>query len=91
MAAKWQCFGFCHGVLNTDNMSMVGLTIDYGPFGFMEHFDANYICNHSDDQGRYAYKEQPEICKWNLDQLSQAWHPYIPKQKTKQILEATYD
>lgn len=56
MVALWQCVGFCHGVLNTDNMSMLGLTIDYGPFGFMEDFDPNFICNHSDDQGRYSYE-----------------------------------
>lgn len=49
MVATWQCVGFCHGVLNTDNMSLLGLTIDYGPYGFMDHFDPGHICNHSDD------------------------------------------
>ena len=49
MVATWQCVGFCHGVLNTDNMSLMGLTIDYGPYGFMDHFDPEHICNHSDD------------------------------------------
>ena len=55
LVALWQSYGFCHGVLNTDNMSILGLTIDYGPFGFMEYFDKNYICNHSDNEGRYSY------------------------------------
>ncbi|GLD93475.1 hypothetical protein PINS_up002067 [Pythium insidiosum] len=74
LVAKWQCVGFCHGVLNTDNMSIVGDTLDYGPFGFMEHFNPQHICNTSDDGGRYRYEAQPEICKWNCsvlaDQLS---------------------
>jgi uncharacterized protein YdiU (UPF0061 family) len=69
LAAYWQTVGFCHGVLNTDNMSIIGLTIDYGPFGFMEHFDAKYACNHSDNEGRYRYEAQPEICLWNLEVL----------------------
>ena len=57
--ALWQSVGFCHGVLNTDNMSIVGLTIDYGPYGFMERFDPDLICNASDDNGRYTYIKQP--------------------------------
>ncbi|KAJ9441700.1 UPF0061 protein [Diplonema papillatum] len=67
LVAKWQSIGWCHGVLNTDNMSILGLTIDYGPYGFMEHFDKDYICNGSDHGGRYTYGEQPRMCKWNLD------------------------
>lgn len=65
LVAKWQTIGFCHGVLNTDNMSVVGDTLDYGPFGFMEHFDPQHVCNTSDDRGRYRYEAQPEVCKWN--------------------------
>ena len=57
--ALWQCNGFCHGVLNTDNMSILGLTIDYGPYAFMEHYNPKFICNHSDKQGRYRYEAQP--------------------------------
>lgn len=49
---------FAHGVMNTDNMSIVGLTIDYGPFGWLEYYDPNYICNHSDHDGRYAFGNQ---------------------------------
>ncbi|HVG03594.1 MAG TPA: YdiU family protein [Burkholderiaceae bacterium] len=72
LVAQWQGVGFCHGVLNTDNMSILGLTIDYGPFGFMDAFDGGYICNHSDVQGRYAYNMQPQIAHWNLYALGQA-------------------
>ena len=73
--AQWQGVGFCHGVLNTDNMSILGLTIDYGPFGFMDAFDAGYICNHSDSHGRYAYNMQPQIAHWNLYALGQSLVP----------------
>jgi uncharacterized protein YdiU (UPF0061 family) len=55
LAAYWQCYGFTHGVINTDNMSVLGLTIDFGPFGFLEYFDPGFICNHSDKNGRYSY------------------------------------
>jgi uncharacterized protein YdiU (UPF0061 family) len=66
LMAQWQAVGFCHGVMNTDNMSVLGLTLDYGPFQFLDGFDANHICNHSDHQGRYAYARQPQIAYWNL-------------------------
>ena len=56
LVSDWQCCGFVHGVLNTDNMSILGLTIDYGPFGFMEYFNKKHICNHSDSDGRYSYQ-----------------------------------
>ena len=72
LVAQWQGVGFCHGVLNTDNMSILGITIDYGPFGFMDAFDGGYICNHSDVNGRYAYNMQPQIAHWNLYALGQA-------------------
>ena len=55
LMAHWQAVGFCHGVMNTDNFSALGLTIDYGPFGFLDAFDSHHICNHSDDSGRYAW------------------------------------
>ena len=77
MIAHWQAIGFMHGVMNTDNMSILGLTIDYGPFGFMEAFDAGHICNHTDQQGRYAYRRQPEIGQWNCYALGQALLPLI--------------
>ncbi len=77
LIAQWQAVGFMHGVMNTDNMSILGLTIDYGPFGFMEAFDAGHICNHSDRQGRYAYRMQPKIGQWNCFALGQALLPLI--------------
>jgi uncharacterized protein YdiU (UPF0061 family) len=75
LVAQWQAVGFCHGVMNTDNMSMLGLTIDYGPFGFLDGFDPGHICNHSDHQGRYAYARQPHVAFWNLHALAQALLP----------------
>ena len=87
MVALWQCFGFCHGVLNTDNMSMLGLTIDYGPYGFLEHYDPKFICNHSDDKGRYCYSNQPDICKWNLIKLAEALDPVLPLATSKSFVE----
>jgi uncharacterized protein YdiU (UPF0061 family) len=77
LVAHWQAVGFMHGVLNTDNMSILGLTLDYGPFGFMEAFDARHICNHTDQQGRYAYNNQPQIGEWNCYALGQALLPLI--------------
>lgn len=77
LMAQWQAVGFMHGVMNTDNMSILGLTIDYGPFGFMEAFDARHICNHSDHAGRYAYHMQPKIGQWNCYALGQAMLPLI--------------
>lgn len=78
LMAQWQTLGFCHGVMNTDNMSILGLTIDYGPFGFMDAFDPGYVCNHSDDTGRYAYNQQPSIGDWNCLCLLQACLPLLP-------------
>ncbi len=72
LVARWQAVGFCHGVMNTDNMSILGVTIDYGPYGFLDGFDWNHVCNHSDDGGRYAYNMQPKVAHWNLYCLGQA-------------------
>ena len=77
LIAQWQAVGFMHGVMNTDNMSILGLTLDYGPFGFMDGFDAGHVCNHSDDTGRYAYNMQPPIAHWNCFALGQALLPLI--------------
>jgi uncharacterized protein YdiU (UPF0061 family) len=89
LLAQWQAVGFCHGVMNTDNMSLLGLTIDYGPFQFMDSFDPGHICNHSDYQGRYAYGRQPNVAYWNLYALAQALAPLIDDQEmTLQVLEA---
>jgi uncharacterized protein YdiU (UPF0061 family) len=113
LVAEWQCVGWCHGVLNTDNMSIVGVTIDYGPFGFMDRYDPNHICNGSgkscvaywqiqsksyvkpklvfqllvDSGGRYSYKNQPGICRWNCLKLAEALSPIVSLQKCKKALE----
>ncbi|CAF4074933.1 unnamed protein product [Rotaria magnacalcarata] len=86
LVAQWQCVGWCHGVLNTDNMSIVGVTLDYGPYGFMDRYDPTFICNGSDDSGRYSYKQQPSICKWNCGKLAEALAPLLPIEKSKSIL-----
>jgi uncharacterized protein YdiU (UPF0061 family) len=70
MIAQWQSVGFNHGVMNTDNMSIIGDTIDYGPFGFLDAYDPDHICNHSDTNGRYSFKNQPSVGLWNLNALA---------------------
>ena len=77
LVARWQEAGFCHGVMNTDNMSILGLTIDYGPYQFLDGFDPGHVCNHSDEGGRYAYNRQPNVAYWNLFCLGQALFPLI--------------
>jgi serine/tyrosine/threonine adenylyltransferase len=79
--AQWQSVGFCHGVMNTDNMSILGLTIDYGPFQFLDAYVPGHICNHSDTSGRYAFNKQPNIAYWNLYALGQALLPLIGEQE----------
>ncbi|RMX08876.1 YdiU family protein [Corticibacter populi] len=77
LIAQWQAVGFVHGVMNTDNMSMLGLTLDYGPFQFLDRFEPARITNHSDQQGRYVLSRQPAIGYWNLLCLAQALLPLI--------------
>ncbi|KAK4686549.1 hypothetical protein P7C73_g3579, partial [Tremellales sp. Uapishka_1] len=77
MVAAWQVYGFCHGVLNTDNISVLGLTIDYGPYAFMDIFDENHICNHSDPTGLYSYRNQPSRVLFALDKLVNALLPIV--------------
>jgi serine/tyrosine/threonine adenylyltransferase len=81
MVAKWQAVGFCHGVMNTDNMSILGLTLDYGPFQFLDAFNPDHICNHTDSLGRYAYNKQPNVAYWNVFCLGQALLPLIEDQE----------
>ena len=83
MIAKWQLVGFAHGVMNTDNMSVLGLTLDYGPFGFLDGYEPGYICNHSDPYGRYAFDQQPNIGGWNLSKLGQALLPILDGEPTE--------
>lgn len=75
LIAQWQAVGFSHGVMNSDNMSILGLTLDYGPFGFLEAYEPGFICNHSDHHGRYAFDQQPQIGLFNLSCLAQALLP----------------
>jgi uncharacterized protein YdiU (UPF0061 family) len=77
LVAQWQAVGFCHGVLNSDNISALGLTIDYGPFGFLDQFEIDHICNHSDHGGRYAYHRQPQVMHWNMACLASAMLPLL--------------
>lgn len=77
LIAQWQSVGFMHGVMNTDNMSILGLTLDYGPFMFMETYQPDFVCNHSDDAGRYAFNRQPEIGLFNCACLAQAMLPLL--------------
>ena len=72
LMAQWQAVGFSHGVMNTDNMSILGLTIDYGPFGFMDAYEPMFICNHTDHAGRYAFARQPSVGLWNCQALAAA-------------------
>lgn len=77
LMAQWQSLGFCHGVMNTDNFSVLGLTLDYGPFGFMDGFRQHHVCNHSDFEGRYAYSAQPQVGQWNCSRLLRACLPLL--------------
>lgn len=77
LIADWQAVGFAHGVMNTDNMSILGLTMDYGPFGFLDDYVPDFICNHSDHQGRYSFDNQPAAALWNLQRLAQTLSPFI--------------
>jgi uncharacterized protein YdiU (UPF0061 family) len=87
LIAQWQAIGWAHGVLNTDNMSVLGITLDYGPFGFMDDYDAGFICNHSDHNGRYAFNQQPFIGLWNLSCLAQTMLPLVEKEVLKAGLD----
>ena len=84
--ALWQTYGFMHGVLNTDNFSMAGLTIDYGPYAFMDYFEKNCICNHTDTEGRYSYNNQPYVARWNLIVLADALGQICSKEKLMQYM-----
>jgi uncharacterized protein YdiU (UPF0061 family) len=79
LIAAWQSVGFAHGVMNTDNMSILGLTLDYGPFGFLDAYDAGFICNHTDQGGRYAFDRQPSIGLWNCNALAAALSSLVSK------------
>lgn len=87
LMAQWMSVGFNHGVMNTDNMSIAGLTIDYGPFAFLDDFRHENVCNHTDVEGRYSFGNQPSIAKWNLHSLMKALSPLANMEKMEKILE----
>ena len=87
LIAQWQAVGWAHGVMNTDNMSIHGIILDYGPYGFMDDYDPGFICNHSDHNGRYAFNQQPFIGLWNLSCLAQALLPLAAKEELKAALD----
>ena len=88
LMAQWQAVGFAHGVMNTDNMSVLGLTLDYGPFGFMEAYEPGFICNHSDHHGRYAFDKQPEVGLFNLSCFAQTLLPLLDVEAARAALES---
>ncbi|TCN55383.1 YdiU family protein [Flavobacterium circumlabens] len=90
MILHWQRVGFVHGVMNTDNMSIHGITIDYGPYGWLENYDPNWTPNTTDSQNRrYRFGNQPQVAQWNLYQLANALYPLINDAKPlENILES---
>jgi uncharacterized protein YdiU (UPF0061 family) len=88
LVAQWQSVGFAHGVLNTDNMSILGLTLDYGPYGFLDAYDPGFICNHTDSGGRYAFDRQPGIGLWNCRALAAALGTLLSKERADAALAA---
>jgi uncharacterized protein YdiU (UPF0061 family) len=90
LMAAWQDVGFCHGVMNTDNFSILGFTLDYGPFGFLEDTRLDHVCNHSDHEGRYAYHRQPDVGVWNLERFLACFRDFVPVERLTQILDAYF-
>jgi uncharacterized protein YdiU (UPF0061 family) len=88
LVARWLLIGFIHGVMNTDNSSISGETIDYGPCAFMDHYDPATVFSSIDEQGRYAYANQPRIALWNLTRLAECLLPLFSEQQDKAVEEA---
>ncbi|CAA6804403.1 MAG: Selenoprotein O and cysteine-containing homologs [uncultured Sulfurovum sp.] len=88
--AKWQSVGFNHGVMNTDNMSIDGRTIDYGPFAFLDDYDPNFVCNTTDTQGLYSFRNQPSAARWNLNILARVLSPLMDYELSEEILTNTF-
>src|SRR5690554_1518018 len=85
--AQWQAYGFCHGVLNTDNMSILGLTFDFGPYAFLDDFQQAHICNHSDHHGRYAFNQQVAMGYWNLTAFAETLTRHVAVERLQNILD----
>ncbi|MHB1484997.1 MAG: protein adenylyltransferase SelO [Saccharofermentanales bacterium] len=88
LIAQWQLVGFIHGVMNTDNMSICGETIDYGPCAFMDTYDPSTVFSSIDTQGRYAFGNQPHMAEWNLARFAQALLPLIHDDQAQALLMA---
>lgn len=88
LIAKWQLVGFIHGVMNTDNMTISGETIDYGPCAFMDHYDRMAVFSSIDEEGRYAYQNQPNIAAWNLARFAEAILPLLGRSKEEALANA---
>ena len=88
LVARWLLVGFIHGVMNTDNSSISGETIDYGPCAFMDHYDPGQVFSSIDEQGRYAYANQPRIALWNLTRFAECLLPLFSDVQDKAIEEA---
>lgn len=88
LVARWQCVGFVHGVMNTDNMALSGETIDYGPCAFMDAYDPATVFSSIDRHGRYAYGNQPRIAQWNLARLAEALLPVLDPDPQRALAEA---
>jgi len=91
LIARWQAVGFAHGVMNTDNMSILGLTMDYGPYGFLDQYKRDFICNHSDHHGRYAFNKQPDIGLFNVSCLAQALLPLLDENADRAVEKAQHE
>lgn len=87
LVAQWQCYGFVHGVLNTDNMSLIGETFDYGPFTFLDWYKPDYLSNQNDHKRRYTFESQPSVIHWNLACLAQAFLPLVEKESLLEELD----
>ena len=88
LMAQWTAVGFAHGVMNTDNMSILGLTLDYGPYGWLDQYDPGFVCNHTDHAGRYAFDQQPRVGWWNCSRLGVALTPLLDQASARSALES---
>ncbi|MEM9137038.1 MAG: protein adenylyltransferase SelO family protein, partial [Cyanobacteria bacterium P01_F01_bin.42] len=87
LVAQWMSVGFCHAVLNTDNMSITGESFDYGPFAYIPTLDSNFTAAYFDHYGRYSYGNQPGICQWNLEMLQAPLSLVMPKEAMQSALD----
>ena len=91
LMAQWTAVGFAHGVMNSDHMSVLGLTIDYGPYGWLDAYDPGFVCNHTDQAGRYAFNQQPRVGLWNCTRFAEALHSLVAEASALAALESYRD